>query len=134
MKTIHSIAQNENIEDSTVLESLSEASSFMNTIPKELQDRQNYLNMNKDYRLEYDQLKDQFASWIKEAKRKLKSAEEDKNDHKNIVSNLENFKVRNINKIFFVRLTIFTMWFFSVILQRSDHSRFGDKENQAVHR
>jgi len=103
LKIIHSTAQSENIEDSTVLESLSEASSFMNTIPKELQDRENYLNMNRDYRLEYDQLKAQFLSWLNEAKRKLKSAEEEKNDHQNILSNLENFKVRKINLICSIR-------------------------------
>jgi len=90
---IHSTAQNENIEDSTMLECLSEASSFLNTIPKELQDRYNYLNNNKDYRLEYEQLKDNFLLWLGEAKQKLKSAEEDKHDCKNIISNLEHLKV-----------------------------------------
>lgn len=93
LKTIHATAQNENIEDSTVLECLSEASSFLNTIPKELQDRQNYLNNNKDYRNEYEELKKQFILWLNEAKQKLKSAEENKNDYKNIVPNLEQLKV-----------------------------------------
>lgn len=79
-----------------MLECLSEASSFFNTIPKELQDRENYLNNNKDYRIEYEQFKEQFVSWINEAKQKLKAAEEDKNDYKNIVSNLEHLKVRDI--------------------------------------
>lgn len=65
----------------------------MNTIPKELQDRQTYLTMNKDYRVEYEQLKKQFDLWISEVKKKLKSAEENKNDYKNIVSNLEYLKV-----------------------------------------
>lgn len=106
-----------------MLESLSEASSFMNTIPKELRDRENYLNLNKDYRLEYDRLKAKFASWMKEAKHNLESAEEDKNDDKNIVSNLEKFKVHN--KIFispcnntycvillsyFSEIKLFTIW------------------------
>lgn len=76
-----------------MLECLSEANSFLNTIPKELQDRQNYLNINKDYRLEYEELKEKFVLWINEAKQKLKSAEDDKHDYKNIVSNLEHFKV-----------------------------------------
>jgi hypothetical protein len=93
LKTIHSTAQNENIEDSTMLECLSEASSFLNTIPKELQDRQTYLNINKDYRIDYEQLKDKFMMWINEAKQKLKSAEEDKNDYTSIVSNLEHLQV-----------------------------------------
>lgn len=90
---IHSTAQNENVEDSTMLECLSEASLFLNTIPKELQDRQNYLDTNKSYRLEYEQYKKQFTLWLTEAKQKLKSAEDGKNDYKNIVSNLENIKV-----------------------------------------
>lgn len=93
---IHSTAQNENIEDSTMLECLSEASLFLNTIPKELQDRQNYLDTNKSYRLEYEQYKKQFTLWLTEARQKLKSAEDGKNDYKNIVSNLENLKVRLI--------------------------------------
>lgn len=76
-----------------MLECLSEASLFFNTIPKELQDRENYLNNNKDYRLEYEQFKKQFSSWINEAEQKLKSAEEEKNDYKNIVPNLEHLKV-----------------------------------------
>lgn len=76
-----------------MLECLSEASSFLNTIPKELQDRENYLNTNKEFRLEYEQLKEKFTSWSNEAKQKLKSADENKNDYKNIVSILENLKV-----------------------------------------
>lgn len=96
LKTIHSTAQNENIEDSTMLECLSEASSFLNTIPKELQDRQTYLNINKDYRIDYEQLKDKFMMWINEAKQKLKSAEEDKNDYTSIVSNLEHLQVYTV--------------------------------------
>lgn len=76
-----------------MLECLSEASLFLNTIPKELQDRQNYLNINKDYRLEYEELKEKFILWIDEAKLKIKTAESDKTDYKNIVSNLENLKV-----------------------------------------
>lgn len=76
-----------------MLECLSEASLFLNTIPKELQDRQNYLNVNKDYRLEYDALKEKFMLWTSEAKLKIKSADADKTDYKNIVSNLENLKV-----------------------------------------
>lgn len=77
-----------------MLECLSEASSFLNIIPKELQDRQNYLNMNMDYRLEYEQIKKQFTSWIEEAKQKLKFAEDDKTNFKNLVTNLEHLKVR----------------------------------------
>lgn len=99
LKTIQSIAQNENIEDSTMLECLSEASSFLNTIPKELQDRQTYLNINKDYRVEYDQLKDKFIMWINEAKQKLKSVEEDKNDYANMVSNIEHLKVCTVQDV-----------------------------------
>lgn len=87
------MAQNENIEDSTMLECLSEASSFLNTIPKELQDRQNYLNVNKDYRLEYKQFKETFLLWCNEAKQILKSTEESKTDYKNTASNLKHFKV-----------------------------------------
>lgn len=93
LKNVHSAAQNENIEDSTIIECLSEASSFLNTIPKELQDRQTYLTMNKDYRIEYEQLKEQFDLCISETKQKLKAAGENKNDYKNIVSNLEYLKV-----------------------------------------
>lgn len=92
---IHSTAQNENIEDSTMLERLSEASSFLSTIPKELQDREKYLNTNLDYRLEYEQYKEKFMCWINDAKQKLKSVEENKSDYKNIVSNLECLKVRH---------------------------------------
>lgn len=79
-----------------MLECLSEASSFLNIIPKELQDRQNYLNMNRDYRLEYEQIKMQFTSWLEEAKQKLKFAEDDKTNFKNLVTNLEHLKVRVI--------------------------------------
>jgi len=93
LKTIHSTAQNETIEDSTMLECLSEASSFLNTIPKELQDRQTYLNINKDYRIEYEKLKDKFTLWINEAKQKLKSVEENKPDYTSIISDLDNLQV-----------------------------------------
>lgn len=79
-----------------MLECLSEASSFLNTIPKELKDRQNYLNINKDYRLEYKQFKDKFALWSNEAKQKLKFTEHGKTDYTNIASNLEHLKVFTI--------------------------------------
>lgn len=79
-----------------MLECLSEASSFLNTIPKELQDRQTYLNINKDYRIDYEQLKDKFISWINEAKQILKSVKDDKNDYANLVSNMEHLKVCTI--------------------------------------
>lgn len=105
---IHSTAQNENIEDSTMLECLSEASSFLNTIPKELQDRQNYLDTNKNYRLEYEQYKEQFTLWLTEARQKLKSAEDNKNDYKNIVSNLENLKVRLVSSSYVIHLKFST--------------------------
>lgn len=103
LKNLHSTAQNENIEDSTIIECLSEASSFLNTIPKELQERQIYLTTNKDYRIEYEQLKEQFNLWINDAKQKLKSAEDNKNDYKNIVSNLDYLKVCMALNVYFIR-------------------------------
>lgn len=79
-----------------MLECLSEASSFLNTIPKELQDRQNYLNLNKDYRLEYKQFKDKFLLWSNEAKQKLKSTEDAKADYINAALNIKHLKVFRI--------------------------------------
>lgn len=112
LKTIQSTAQNENIEDSTMLECLSEASSFLNTIPKELQDRQTYLNINKDYRVDYEQLKDKFITWINEAKQKLKSVEEDKNDYANMVSNIEHLKVCIVPDVCVELLNLLHFYFF----------------------
>lgn len=117
LKTIHSVAQNKNIEDSTMLECLSEASSFLNTIPKELQDREDYLNTNIKYRQEYEQLKDKFISWTNEAKLKIKSAEEYKKDYKNIVSNLENMKVCERENNSTYTIVIVNFFFFFVIFR-----------------
>lgn len=120
LKTIYSTAQNETIEDSTMLESLSEASSFLNTIPKELQDRQTYLNINKDYRIDYEQLKDEFTLWINEAKQKLKFVEENKPDYTSIISNLEHLQVCVILDARLVELIcLWNIYFFQAF--------FGDK-------
>ncbi|XP_050547988.1 muscle-specific protein 300 kDa-like, partial [Daktulosphaira vitifoliae] len=93
LKKICSSAQNENIEDSTVLENLSEACSFLNTIPKELNDREIYLTTQLKCRLDYQINKDKFISWMTDRKKLLEQSKETTTDITNIEETKEQIKV-----------------------------------------
>lgn len=75
MKAIkESIQQNDGMP--TVLkEKLSEAQVLLTRFPIELQNRGDYLQTNVNYRLEYENLREKFFEWARNAGEKLKTTE-----------------------------------------------------------
>lgn len=75
-------------------EMLSEAMSLVTSLPREMDERGNYLENNMQMRLDYAALTDKLHSWAREAEIRLESNKEGL-DFENIVNDLEEHKVRN---------------------------------------
>lgn len=73
-------------------EMLSEAVSLLSSLPREMEERGNYLESNMKLRLEYAALTDKLRSWVNEAEIRLES-DKDGLDFENILSDLEEHKV-----------------------------------------
>nr|XP_022915902.1 nesprin-1 isoform X7 [Onthophagus taurus] len=76
----------------SLIEKLSEASSLLQSLPRELEERKKYLENNKALREEYEALKLKLYNWVKEAEIRLQS-NKDGVDFANIVSDLEEHKI-----------------------------------------
>lgn len=74
-------------------EMLSEATSLLTSLPREMEERGNYLESNMQMRLDYASLTDKLNSWAREAEIRLESNKEGL-DFENILSDLEEHKVR----------------------------------------
>lgn len=92
IRTIEQSTRNDDSMPSSLLEQLSEASSLMNSLPKELKERENYLTANKEMRQKYEVLKQKFFHWIREAEIRLESYKEGV-DFANILTDLEEHKI-----------------------------------------
>lgn len=75
-------------------EMLSEAVSLLASLPREMEERGNYLESNMQMRLDYAALTDKLHSWAREAEIRLESNKEGL-DFENILSDLEEHKVRD---------------------------------------
>nr|XP_033322974.1 nesprin-1 [Megalopta genalis] len=73
-------------------EMLSEAVSLLTSLPRELEERGNYLESNAKMRQEYAALTDKLQSWVREAEIRLES-DKDGLDFENILSDLEEHKI-----------------------------------------
>ncbi|KAF7272974.1 hypothetical protein GWI33_014281 [Rhynchophorus ferrugineus] len=73
-------------------EQLSEATSLINSLPRELREQATYLEENKKWRDEYNILKEKLYSWVKEAEIRLE-ANKDGVDFENILTDLEEHKI-----------------------------------------
>lgn len=73
-------------------EMLSEATSLLSSLPREMEDRGNYLENNLHMRLDYNVLYEKLHSWVREADIRLQS-DKDGLDFENILSDLEEHKV-----------------------------------------
>ncbi|XP_076667923.1 muscle-specific protein 300 kDa isoform X16 [Andrena cerasifolii] len=73
-------------------EMLSEAVSMLSSLPREMEERGNYLESNMKFRLEYAALTDKLRSWVREAEIRLES-DKDGLDFENILSDLEEHKI-----------------------------------------
>ncbi|XP_025834538.1 nesprin-1 isoform X2 [Agrilus planipennis] len=76
----------------SLTEKLSEASSLLSSIPRELQERERYLEESKVLRENYDLLKKKLFDWIKEAELRIRSNKEGV-DFENILTDLEEHKI-----------------------------------------
>lgn len=76
----------------SLLEQLSEANSLLTTLPRELDDRQKYLEANKTYREEYAASKQKLYNWVNEAEIRLQY-NKDGIDFENILGDLEEHKI-----------------------------------------
>ncbi|XP_044734627.1 nesprin-1 [Chrysoperla carnea] len=76
----------------SLLEQLSEASSLLQTLPREMEEREKYLENNKQLRVDYFVLVEKLKSWVREAEIRLETGK-DGVDFLNIVSDLEEHKI-----------------------------------------
>lgn len=80
-------------------EMLSEAVSLLASLPREMDERGNYLESNMQMRLDYAALTDKLHSWAREAEIRL-DGNKDGLDFENILSDLEEHKVRLTRTLF----------------------------------
>jgi nesprin-1 len=73
-------------------EMFSEAMSMLQSLPREMEERESYLESNKQMRLDYAALTEKLHSWVREAEIRLES-DKDGLDFENIVSDLEEHKI-----------------------------------------
>ena len=95
IKNINEAAKKEHEIPASVFEMLSTASALIQAMPRELEERKEYLENNKNYRLQYDSLVERLNNWIEEAQIKLRPLDSgvdfenlkaDLADHKNYFS------------------------------------------------
>ena len=72
VRDINEVAKEEREIPPMVFEMLSTASALVQAMPKELEERKQYLENNKNYRLQYDSLVERLNNWIEEAQIKLR--------------------------------------------------------------
>ena len=71
---------------------LSSAAALLNSLPGELEDRRQYLERNKEFRLQYDSFVERLNSWVEEAQIKLRTLESGI-DFENLERDLDEHKV-----------------------------------------
>lgn len=92
LRQLQENVKNDDTLPGSLQEQLSEANSLLNSLPRELQEQSKYLEDNKKFREEYDQLKQKLYAWIKEAETRL-NLHKDGVDFENIVTDLEEHKI-----------------------------------------
>lgn len=83
--------RDENLPGS-LLEQLQEANSLLTSLPRDLEERQKYLETNKTLREEYAALRQKLFDWVKEAEIRLATHKEGV-DFENILQDLEEHKI-----------------------------------------
>merc|ERR1719309_612887 len=72
IKNINEAARKEDELPPRVFEMLSTASALIQAMPRDLEERKQYLENNKNYRLQYDSLVERLNNWVEEAQIKLR--------------------------------------------------------------
>lgn len=94
IRTLKDSVRHEEGMPGSLKEMLSEAMSLLTSLPREMEERGNYIESNLQMRLNYAQLAEKLHYWVKEAKIRLES-DKDGLDFENILSDLEEHKVSN---------------------------------------
>lgn len=94
IRTLKDSVRHEEGIPGSLKEMLSEAMSLLTSLPREMEERGNYIESNLQMRLNYAQLAEKLHHWVKEAKIRLES-DKDGLDFENILSDLEEHKVSN---------------------------------------
>nr|XP_050869210.1 muscle-specific protein 300 kDa [Vespula vulgaris] len=92
IRTLKDSVRHEEGMPGSLKEMLSEAMSLLTSLPREMQERGNYIESNLQMRLNYGQLAEKLHHWVKEAKIRLES-DKDGLDFENILSDLEEHKI-----------------------------------------
>jgi nesprin-1 len=92
IKKIQDATRHDDSMPGSLSEQLSEANSLLTSLPRELEEREKYLQSNKQLREEYARLKEKLNDWVKEADIRLAS-HKDGVDFENILTDLEEHKI-----------------------------------------
>ena len=91
IRDINEIAKKEHEIPANVFEMLSTASALIQAMPRDLEERKQYLENNKNFRLQYDSLVERLNNWIEEAQIKLRPLDSGV-DFVNLSTDLEEHK------------------------------------------
>ncbi|XP_012271233.1 nesprin-1 isoform X8 [Orussus abietinus] len=92
IRTLKESVRHEDGMPGSLKEMLSEAVSLLSSLPRELEERGNYLDNNLHLRLDYAVLTEKLQNWVREAEIRLQSDKEGL-DFENILSDLEEHKI-----------------------------------------
>ena len=92
IKIVNEQARKETDLPPRIFEMLSTASALVQEMPRDLSDRNSYLETQKNYRLQYDSLVERLNNWVEEAQQKLRPSGESGTDFENLHENLEEHK------------------------------------------
>ena len=91
IRDINEVAKKESEIPASVFDMLSSASAMIQTMPRELEERKQYLENHKNFRLQYDSLVERLNNWIEEAQIKLRPIDSGI-DFENLKDHLEEHK------------------------------------------
>lgn len=92
IRKIQNTVKHDDSMPSSLLEQLSEANSLLTSLPRELEEREKYLESNKERREHYYALKQKLYDWVKEAEIRLNTNKEGV-DFENILTDLEEHRI-----------------------------------------
>lgn len=92
IRKIQEVTRHDDSMPSSLLEQLSEANSLLSSLPRELDEREKYLEENKSLRENYAALGEKLSDWVKEAEIRLQGGR-DGVDFENIFSDLEEHRI-----------------------------------------
>lgn len=92
IRKVQQASKNDDGMPGSLLEQLSEANSLLSSLPRELEEREKYLELNKERREQYAALKQKLYDWVKEAEIRLSNNKEGV-DFENVLTDLEEHRI-----------------------------------------